>query len=172
MNQLLTNFGVDWRLLIAQVVNFGILLFVLKRYAYKPILTVLKKRETIIAKGLQDAHDANETLKNVHTEASMIRSDAKTEAHAVLVSAQQEAKEIVHNAEASGEHSRNEIVLRAAKDIKNLEKESMEKLLLKSTDFIISGVTAILEKEMTPEINSRLIPRIIADARNSSRVSQ
>ena len=38
MSELLSKLGIDWRLLIAQLINFLILLFVLRRFAYKPIL--------------------------------------------------------------------------------------------------------------------------------------
>jgi F-type H+-transporting ATPase subunit b len=40
----LANIGVDWKLLLAQVVNFGILLWVLKRYAYQPMLKMMDGR--------------------------------------------------------------------------------------------------------------------------------
>ena len=36
--QLISTFGVDWKLLIAQLINFFVLFFVLKRYAYGPIV--------------------------------------------------------------------------------------------------------------------------------------
>ena len=46
--------GIDWKLLIAQAVNFGILFLVLRRFAYKPMLDFLENRSAQIDKGLKD----------------------------------------------------------------------------------------------------------------------
>jgi F-type H+-transporting ATPase subunit b len=166
MSQLLSNFGVDWKLLIAQVINFGILFWVLKRYAYQPILSVLKNREQIIRKGLDDASEAEKELKNVQVEANVIRGDAKKEAHALLQTAHVEAKNIVTNAETEGQTKKTDIVRSAERDIEEIRKRSERELRQKSADQIVSGIKAILEEEMTGELNSRLIHKLTAQHLN------
>ena len=42
--ELLHKLGIDWRLLIAQLINFSVLLFVLYKFLYHPILNILEKR--------------------------------------------------------------------------------------------------------------------------------
>ena len=56
------NFGVNPILLLAQIVNFLIILYVLKRFMYKPVLNILKNREDEIKKGIEDAQIAEEKL--------------------------------------------------------------------------------------------------------------
>jgi F-type H+-transporting ATPase subunit b len=162
MGQLLTNFGVDWKLLLAQVVNFGILFWVLKRYAYQPILDVLKNRETIIKKGLEDASNAEKELKNVHIEANVIRGDAKKEAHALLQTAHNEGKDIVTTAVTEGQTKKAEIVGSAERDIEEIRKRNEYQLRQKSAEHIIAGVKAILQEEMTGDLNSRIIRKLTA----------
>ncbi len=162
MNQLLSNFGVDWKLLLAQVINFGILFWVLKRYAYQPILNVLKSREQIIKKGLDDASEAEKELKNVHIEANVIRGDAKRDAHSLLQTAHNEAKDIVATAVTESQTKKIAIVDSAQHDIEEIRKRQEHELRQKSADNIIAGVKAILQEEMTSDLNSRLIRKLTA----------
>ena len=56
--EILENFGLNPMLLIAQIVNFLIVLFILKKFLYKPVLEMLKKRQTTIKDGLKQAEEA------------------------------------------------------------------------------------------------------------------
>ena len=55
--EIIKNFGIDPLLLIAQIVNFLIIFYILKRFALKPILDILKKRENTIKEGLREAEE-------------------------------------------------------------------------------------------------------------------
>ena len=50
MSELFSKLGIDWKLLIAQIINFLVLLFVLYKFAYRPILSMLEKRTKKIEK--------------------------------------------------------------------------------------------------------------------------
>ena len=65
MAELIQNFGLDWRLLLAQAVNFFILLFLLKRFAYGPILNALKTRKTKIEEGIRFGKEAEKRLGEI-----------------------------------------------------------------------------------------------------------
>jgi F-type H+-transporting ATPase subunit b len=80
----LANIGVDWKLLLAQVVNFGILLWILKRYAYQPMLRLMDERTTKIEKGLSDAAAAAKKLQEVAQEEKTILAAARTDAKKLL----------------------------------------------------------------------------------------
>ena len=58
MEDILKVFGVNWKLLGIQMVNFGILMYFLHRFLYKPVFAMLDKRQATLAKGLKDAADA------------------------------------------------------------------------------------------------------------------
>ena len=60
--EIFEKLGIDVKLVIAQLVNFFILLYVLKRFAYKPVLKILEDRERKIEKGLKDAQSAEKRL--------------------------------------------------------------------------------------------------------------
>ena len=51
----MSELGIDWKMLIAQLISFSIVFFVLWRYAYKPIFVMLQVRREKIAEGLANA---------------------------------------------------------------------------------------------------------------------
>ncbi|MBU4369492.1 ATP synthase F0 subunit B, partial [Patescibacteria group bacterium] len=55
LQRILGNLGFDWRMALANLVNFLIIFFVLKKYAFKPIKEKLEEREKKIKTGLEDA---------------------------------------------------------------------------------------------------------------------
>lgn len=89
--EIFKDFGVNPVLLIAQIVNFLVILFILKKFMYKPVLDILKKRENQIKEGLKSAEESEkklaqtlekekEILHKAHETAEKIVSDAKIEA--------------------------------------------------------------------------------------------
>ncbi len=91
MQQLFSAFGIDWHLLIAQAVNFGIVLIALWYFLYKPVLAMLEKRRDLVAKGVEDAARAGELLAGADGEASRRVSAAEGEAEKIVSSAREEA---------------------------------------------------------------------------------
>lgn len=102
--------GIDWRLLIAQVVNFLILLILLTKFLYKPIVKMLDNRSNKIESGLKAAEKSQKDLAKADVDAEKIREKAYKEANEILVGAKseagEEAKKIVSKAEAQAEEIR------------------------------------------------------------------
>lgn len=63
--EILNQFGINPILLLAQAVNFLILLFILKKFLYKPILKVLEERKKRIGEGLKDAEEIEKRLLEI-----------------------------------------------------------------------------------------------------------
>ncbi len=86
----MVRFGVDLPHFAAQCVSFGIVAFLLHRYAYRPILTMLDERKKRIKESLENAEKIKQELAN---------AQAKT--HAMIVQAGQEAAKLIEEARAA-----------------------------------------------------------------------
>jgi len=64
-NELLFQLGIDWKLLLSQIVNFFILLTILTFFVYKPLIKVIKERSRRIKEGLDKAQEADLRLKDI-----------------------------------------------------------------------------------------------------------
>ncbi|MBU6321579.1 MAG: F0F1 ATP synthase subunit B [Patescibacteria group bacterium] len=131
MNQLFAAFGIDWKLLIAQAVNFGIVLFALWCFLYAPVMRMLEKRRTVVAQGVEDARRAAEKLAGADSAAAERVAQADTEAEGIVARARQAASaqstEIVESARARAEALAKDAALRAeeekAKALRESERE-------------------------------------------------
>lgn len=104
MESLLDAFGIDWKLLLAQLVNFGVLFVALTWLLYKPVMKTLDERAAKIAQGVEDAELASRKAANADEEASKVVKGAESEAEGIVASARDlagtEKSRIVKEAEA------------------------------------------------------------------------
>lgn len=113
MHELFEAFGIDWRLLIAQAVNFGIVLVALTYFLYKPVMKTLDERRKVVSKGVEDAQEAARTLAEAGGEASKRVKAADTE-----------AEEILKSARASANAAKSELLAEAEARAASLEKDA------------------------------------------------
>ncbi len=163
MSEFITNFGIDWRLLLAQAVNFFLLLFLLKKFAYKPILAMLAKRRQEIEKGFELRREAEETLKRADELRAATLQQARTDSLAMVNEAEQAGKkrqeEIV--AEAA---KKSEQIIRDAKRIIMQEKAIMgEEVYATAHELIKQGLVKVLGKIPHEERDRQLIRDALAE---------
>jgi len=103
-------FGLNWKLFLAQLINFGVVLFVLWKWVFGPIGAKLQERTDRIEKSLQQAREIEE--KHKAAEAARM---------AEIERARKEANEIVDRAQAAANQTKEQILAEA--------KQSAEKLL-------------------------------------------
>jgi len=105
--------GINLGYLIVQIINFTILLLILRAWVYKPIVGLMKKRQATIAQGLEDARVAAEA-----------RAHAEEEAQHILTKAQSEAAEKVREATIRAESVELEIKAQAEADATKIREEA------------------------------------------------
>jgi len=135
MDQLLDAFGIDWKLLVAQLINFGVLLVALWYFLYKPVMKTLDDRAKKIAQGVEDAERATEKLAGADSEASKVvaladekasgivqnaRTAAKEEASGIVKSAEERAAKIAADADARAKEAAAQALRESEKEIARL----------------------------------------------------
>ncbi len=153
---ILQTFGINWYLVIAQIVNFLIILYLLKKYAYKPILGVLKKREELIHKGLADAKKGEEALQEADEERKKIIKQARDEAHSIVDNARKEASMLLEEAQIKAK-KQTEIMLKdgeeAIKREAHMAEEKIEKNIGKIVEEVVKkSLKDILSADQQKEI--------------------
>ncbi|MBX9765048.1 ATP synthase F0 subunit B [Patescibacteria group bacterium] len=113
MDALIEAFGINGKLLLAQSVNFGLLVAGLTFFLYKPVLKILKERQALIEKGVKDAEEAS---KN-----ALVAEKQRTE---VLAAAEREAEEKVQKSVEAGKEERAKIVERAQAQSESILKDA------------------------------------------------
>ena len=107
MSELFAAFGINWKLLLVQAINFGLLLVILWRFLYTPVLRMIDERQKKIAEGVKNAEAAAEKLTAAEGEGKEIVSTASREATGMIaaarVRAEERGSELVKAAEVKAE---------------------------------------------------------------------
>jgi F-type H+-transporting ATPase subunit b len=126
--ELIKNFGLDPVLLGAQIVNFIIIAFILKRFLYKPLLAMLKKREESIKQGLSQAEQGRKLLEDTLVKEKEILKKAKQQAEILLKDSRNQALLQLEKAEGSAKQQSERILEDAKVQIELSAKETEKKL--------------------------------------------
>jgi F-type H+-transporting ATPase subunit b len=84
--------GINWGLLVAQLINVGLLVWLLTRFLYRPVLNMLNERTRRIQESLQDAERVKEQLASAKQDYDAELARARQEAASILAQAQERAK--------------------------------------------------------------------------------
>jgi F-type H+-transporting ATPase subunit b len=132
MQQLFEAFGIDWHLILAQAVNFGVLLIALQYFLYTPVMKALEERKNLVAKGVEDANAATVLLASADESAHKRAHDAEQQAEAIVSLARTEAtderKRIVNEAEARAHAVSLDAAARAKEVAEKMLRESEKEI--------------------------------------------
>lgn len=95
--------GISLGLVIVQILNFAIIMVVLRAWLYKPLMGMMEKRRVTIAQGLEDARIASEARANAEKEAAKIITDAQLKAAEVVRDATAKAEAAAQEVRTSSE---------------------------------------------------------------------
>jgi len=113
VQKIVETFGWNPTLFFSQVVSFCLVAFLLQRFAYKPILTVLEERRQKIAEGLANAEKIKHELANAQTKAQEIMTKASAEANKAIEEARAAAAKVQEQAAQKAIAVANDIIAKA-----------------------------------------------------------
>ncbi|OGY85894.1 MAG: ATP synthase F0 subunit B [Candidatus Kerfeldbacteria bacterium RIFOXYA2_FULL_38_24] len=147
--ELLKAFGVDWKLVLANLINFALLVFILYKIGYKPILNFVNDRTKKIEDGIKNAAKSQEALAQAQAQQTQIieesqkqaqqiinqaKDTASKQANEILEKTKQEAEVLLTKTQSELELQRAQMLKEAKKDITDLVLLTSEKILDKKVD--------------------------------------
>jgi F-type H+-transporting ATPase subunit b len=146
---LLHQFGVNYILLAAQIINFLIVLWILKKFLYKPVLDTLKNRRETIAKGLKDAEDARLMYEKAEEREKEILRKAQAEAKKLLEEAKKQHVEMLQKASEDAKSQADTILKEAREQIAFEAKETEKRLSGHISQLAVQFLQKSLENAFT-----------------------
>lgn len=154
--EIFKDFGIDPVLLGAQIINFLVVLFVLKRFLYKPLLSLLQKRQNEIKEGIAKAIDAQQRLEKAIQEEKTILRNANETAKKMIGDATKEcletANQIQDNAKKNAEKILAQARVKIDRETKEAEKKLMEHVADTSLKFLQKALDQIFTKQQEEEV--------------------
>jgi F-type H+-transporting ATPase subunit b len=154
------SLGLDWKLLIAQMVNFGLLFFVLKKVLYKPLMKAIDERNKKIESAVKNSQEIALKLNKIEEQKKDLLDKAKTEARmekeGLMEVALSEKEKIIEEAKLSAKREIEKGLL----GIESAKKEAINSItdeyLQKVTEKLYDRFSSNTKKDNYPLMKSLL----------------
>ncbi|WP_321289627.1 F0F1 ATP synthase subunit B [uncultured Sunxiuqinia sp.] len=138
----------DYGTLFWMLIIFGIVLFILKKFAWKPILSALKDRENSIANALSSADRAREEVKDLKADHEKIIAEARREKDIILKEAKEVKDELLAEAKEQAASEGQKIVEAARQKIETEKTAAISEMKKQIVDLSVLVAEKIIQKEL------------------------
>ena len=148
--------------ILAQMLNFFILVWILARFAYKPLVSMMQERKERIAKDLADAQAARNEAEQFKADYAAQIANARQEAQQIVEKAVQQAEATTREQLAAAREQIEREKERARQDIVNERDRAMNNFRNEVISLSVAMATKVVAKDMDSETNTKLIEDAIA----------
>jgi F-type H+-transporting ATPase subunit b len=149
---------------LVSIVNFLVILFLLRRYLWGPILTVLANRAEKIREGLAMAEAAKVERERMKAEVERLLADARREAQAIAERMTKAAEAAAADIRAQAKTEADRIRERGREDAKQLHDQSLAQLRSELAGMVVLAASRVLSRELDPEKHRALIEQSLDEA--------
>ncbi|HET6820754.1 MAG TPA: F0F1 ATP synthase subunit B [Candidatus Limnocylindria bacterium] len=161
-------FGVDLPKLLFQVFNFLLLLYLLNRFLFKPVLKLLDERESRIRKGLEDAEAAARDRELARAEREAALDEARKEAQAMVARANKIAEDSRTEILADAKEQADKVATRAREEITAEKEKAMAELRSTVADLALQAAGRLVRSEMDAPTQRRLVEDFLKEVKPAS----
>jgi len=147
----------DPGLFIWTILTFLVLLFVLAKFAWKPLLKMLKEREELIRSSLEDAEKAQVELARLNAEGEDIVNRARSEAQTILSEGKAAAAKLKDETLLSAKEQANSIIAEAENQIKIEKEKAISEIKTEVVELSLSITEKLITKNISKEDNKVII---------------
>ncbi|MEX1019385.1 MAG: F0F1 ATP synthase subunit B [Litorilinea sp.] len=140
--------GISPTLLISQIVNFFILLVILRLVLYKPVLNMLDQRKERIAQSMKDAERVAAAAQEAEAEKSRIMDEARREAQEVRAQSTRDAERIAQDIRSRAEAEATEIRMKAQEEAEKQAEALLANANKDIADLAILATEQLLGREL------------------------
>ena len=156
MSHALHSLGIEWAKLIAQFINFSIVLFVLWRFAYKPIFAMLEARRHKIAESMSDAEKIKARLVQTEADRQKILADTGDRANGLIDEARAAAARVHEQEIQKAIAAAEQIIAKAREAAAQDHARMLAELKREVGRLVVQTTTTVTGKILTPEDQRRL----------------
>jgi F-type H+-transporting ATPase subunit b len=147
----------DPGLFIWTIITFLVLLALLAKFAWKPLLKTLESRQELIRKSLDDAQQAKADLERLQRESAEIIRQAHVNAESIIAKGRSDAERLGEEMRQKARDEANGIVKNAERQIQIETRKAMAEIRNEAVDLSVAIASKILERQVSKADNERLI---------------
>src|ERR1051325_5121884 len=147
----------DPGLFIWTIITFLVLLGLLAKFAWGPLLRALEARQETIRKSLDDAQKAKEELERLQGESVQILRQARVDAESIIAKTRSDADKLAEELRQKAREEAEGIVRNAERQIQIETRRALLEIRKEAVDLSVTIASKLLERHISKEDNARLI---------------
>ncbi len=156
--------GLNVPVLVAQLVNFFLLLVVLRIFLYKPILNMLAQRAKRVKEGLAAAEQSKEHAAQADQEVAQQLEQARQQSQTNIAQAQEAANRIQEEARSQARRDAEVLLERARSEIQLERDQAIAELRREFADLTVSAAEKVIGQSLDRQAHRRLIDEVLAES--------
>ena len=161
----------DPGLYIWTIVTFLVLVVLLAKFAWRPLLAALDERQQAIRKSLDDARQAKQDLERVHAESARILEQARKEAESIVASTRTDVNQFREEMRLKAREEAAGIVKNAERQIELETARALQQIRHEAVDLSVTIASKLLQRNVSKDDNARLIEDTFKQIEASGRPS-
>ena len=153
---------VDPGLYIWTILTFGVLVLLLRKFAWGPLLAALERREKMIAGAVDDARKAREELERVKQDSAKVLAEARKEAESIVSRTRSDAELLRGELRKKAADEAAGIVANAERRIQQETAKAIQQVRAEAVDLSLAIASKVLHRNVTKEDNERLIADVVS----------
>lgn len=160
---LLTTLGIDWKILIFQILAFLVTLWLLGKFVYPVLMKSVDQRQEKIEASAKASEKAEKAAAETEDRVAKLMVQARKEADAIIETAKSESSSLIEKAETESRQRAEQITTEAQTEIKR-EVASAKKALREQTiDLVASATKKVIGKTVDVKLDNKLISETVKE---------
>jgi F-type H+-transporting ATPase subunit b len=164
MSAFFESFGVNWISLVWYLVLFVLVVFLLRRYAFGPILGLIDERQRSINESLDDAEKAARSVKESQEKAEKILWDASAEAQEIIRNGEKVGRDLQDRARETARAEGDALIAKAHTEIERERLAAIQDIRHQAVDLALVAASRVIETNLSSEQNQKLAEEAIMHA--------
>jgi F-type H+-transporting ATPase subunit b len=161
----------DPGLAIWAIITFLVLLYVLAKFAWRPLLRSLEARRETIRKSLEDAQQARRELEEVTKDSARIIKNAHAEAESIVSKSRVDAEKLREELKQKSQADAEAIIREARRQIETETGRALRQIRSEVADLSVAIASKLIQRNFSKEDNSALIEETLRQLESGSRPS-
>lgn len=163
MQELITKLGIEWQSLLFQAINFLILLFVLKKFVYTPVINLLEKRKKQVDESVTKAEEIEKRFEDTAREREDIIKEARHEGHGLREQALQDADKLREQKVQETKKEIEGLLEKARAQITEEKEQALSSVRKEAAALVILASEKVLRERLDEPHDKALVERTVKE---------
>jgi F-type H+-transporting ATPase subunit b len=169
VGDLITELGINWGVLITQIVTFVILLVILRFVAYKPLMRMLDERSKKVKESMEQAEAVKEQSAHAEEEVKKQLAEASREGQERIARASKAAEEVRQKAQEDARQDAEALLSRARSEIQQERDEAISNVRREFADLTIMAAGKVIDRSLDKEQHRELIEKVLEESSSEEK---